>query len=171
MGHVFFTTGSPVEGANPAAEPQVNPKGLFRGHLIIDSLASHYKSAYPGGLASLPDNTCPVGPLVYVIQASQHALNYSKTGKLVIPLQRLGKFSKTNWGDRVMLRGGEMKSITTTSGLTRYIKKLTDRQWSKIVDAAIAAAQTSRKTAKAAEVIEIEELEPKTHALIDNDSD
>ncbi|KAJ7489785.1 hypothetical protein B0H11DRAFT_2229813 [Mycena galericulata] len=166
----------PVEGADPEDELEVNPVGLFGGHLIIDALASHYKSAYPGGLANavvLPKGyTTPVGPLVYAIQASQRALNYYKSGKLTIPSQRLGEFSKTNWGDRSTTRNSELIPVNTTSELLAYIKELTDRQWTRIVEAAIAACRTSRKAEKATEVIDVDEAPPRaSYKLPDNDSD
>lgn len=117
--------------------------------MIVGCLASHYKAAYPDGLASIKslpaaDRTVPEGPLVYSIEAvcpftlltfvilhsreALRALNYSKTGKLIVPGERLGDFSKTNWGDRTTMRDGERITINTTSGLTAYVKQLTDKQ-------------------------------------------
>ncbi|KAJ7714661.1 hypothetical protein B0H16DRAFT_1477891 [Mycena metata] len=166
----------PEEGAEADAEPVVKPKGLFGGHLIIQSLASHYKAAYPAGLASrkdLGDSAVPEGPLVYAIQSGQRALTYSKTGKLEVPGQRRGEFSKTNWGDREALIGGEMVAINTTSDLVELVKGLTDTQWNKIIDAAIAAARPSRKSSRAAEEIDVDNLPvaKPPRQIIDYDSD
>ncbi|KAJ7806731.1 hypothetical protein B0H13DRAFT_2386921 [Mycena leptocephala] len=169
----FYDT--PVENADPDADAVVNPKGLFGGSLIIDALASHYKRAYPNGLPSSQSyegQPKPVGPLVYSIQAAQRALIYYKSGKLIIPAQKAGEFSKTNWGDRAALRGGEMVAMNTTSDLTRHVKKLTEAQWKKIIDAAIAVAQVSRKGSKVPDSVVLDDLEPTPDViLIDNDSD
>ncbi|KAJ7862731.1 hypothetical protein B0H13DRAFT_2282233 [Mycena leptocephala] len=169
----FYDTS--VENADPDADAVVNPKGLFGGSLIIDALASHYKRAYPNGLPSSQSyegQPKPVGPLVYSIQAAQRALIYYKSGKLIIPAQKAGEFSKTNWGDRAALRGGEMVAMNTTSDLTRHVKKLTEAQWKKIIDAAIAVAQVSRKGSKVPDSVVLDDLEPTPDViLIDNDSD
>ncbi|KAJ7750936.1 hypothetical protein DFH07DRAFT_774944 [Mycena maculata] len=166
----------PVEGADPDAELEVKPKGLLGGQLIIDALASHYKAAYPSGVtsrSSLPDKTVPEGPLVYAIQAAQRALNYTKTGKFILPSQRLGEFSKTNWGDRTGLQGGELVPINTTSDLASLVQTLTDAQWSKIVDSALAAARPSRRTSKAVEVIDVDDGVPvaATYNIIDHNDE
>ncbi|KAJ7759409.1 hypothetical protein DFH07DRAFT_772219 [Mycena maculata] len=149
----------PVEGADPDAELEVKPK-----------------AAYPSGVtsrSSLPDKTVPEGPLVYAIQAAQRALNYTKTGKFVLHSQRLGEFSKTNWGDRTGLQGGKLVPINTTSDLASLVQTLTDAQWSKIVDSTLAAARPSCRTSKAVEVIDVDDGVPitATYNIIDHNDE
>ncbi|KAJ7646300.1 hypothetical protein DFH06DRAFT_1332687 [Mycena polygramma] len=167
--------GDEADDEAEAPELVVNPKGLFGNHLIIDGLASHFKAAYPRGLTSskdLRDEPVPAGPLVYSIQAAHRALNCFKTGKLVVPAQRLGEFSKTNWADRSLVLGGESIPVRTTSELLDFIKDLKDKQWVRILDAAIAASQASHKASKAMEVIDVDALTaPPRRVVVDNDSD
>ncbi|KAJ7862336.1 hypothetical protein B0H14DRAFT_2740308 [Mycena olivaceomarginata] len=133
--------------------------GLFGGHLIIESFASHYKSVHPRGVT-----------VQQIIKPgwAQRALTYSKTGKLIIPAQRLGEFSRTNWGDRSVSVGGEMVDVKTTSDVARHIKKLTEKQWGRILEAAITSKASSN-------VIDLEDVEVDAGdadaILIDNDSD
>ncbi|KAF8146450.1 hypothetical protein K438DRAFT_2028237 [Mycena galopus ATCC 62051] len=168
---------------NPAADGErdepplvINPKGLFGGHLIIAALASHYKAAYPRGVT--PQQIFktgwvpPEGPLVYSVLAAQRALTYYKSGKLDVPKNRVGEFSRMNWGDRTVARNGELVTINTTSNIVRQVRKLKDKQWRKIVEAAIAAAQPSHKgSAPPPDPADIVELEPEDGILGDNDSD
>ncbi|KAJ7775223.1 hypothetical protein B0H14DRAFT_3894451 [Mycena olivaceomarginata] len=175
----------PVEDAEAdpersEAEPVVAPMGLFGGHLIIESFASHYKSVHPRGVTVQqiikPGWVSPDGALVYSVLAAQRALTYSKTGKLIVPAQRLGEFSRTNWGDRSVSVGGEMVDVKTTSDVARHVKKLTEKQWGRILEAAIVAAQPSHKTSKvSSNVIDLEDVEVDAGdadaILIDNDSD
>jgi hypothetical protein len=65
-----------------------------------------------------------------------------------------------------------MVAMNTTSDLTRHVKKLTEAQWKKIIDAAIAVAQVSRKGSKVPDSVVLDDLEPTPDViLIDNDSD
>ncbi|KAJ6515150.1 hypothetical protein C8R47DRAFT_1090254 [Mycena vitilis] len=111
------------------------------------------------------------GLLLTVFQAHR-ALNCFKTGKLVMPPQRLGEFSKTNWADRSLVLGGKLIPLRTTSELLDLIKNLKDKQWVRILDAAIAASQASHKPSKAVEVIDVDALTaPPRRVVVDNDSD
>jgi hypothetical protein len=97
-------------------------------------------------------------------------------GKLIVPAQRLGEFSRTNWGDRSVSVGGEMVDVKTTSDVAHHVKKLTEKQWGRILEAAIVAAQPSHKTSKvSSNVIDLEDVEVDAGdadaILIDNDSD
>ncbi|KAF7336373.1 hypothetical protein MVEN_02185800 [Mycena venus] len=94
-------------------------------------------------------------------------------GKLTIPTQHLGEFSKTNWGNRVVASGGELRAVSTTSDLAKQIKRLTDSRWRRIIEAAIMAAQPTRKGGKVpSDTGDLEDLEPAGDGiLIDNDSD
>ncbi|KAJ6598501.1 hypothetical protein B0H10DRAFT_2324390 [Mycena sp. CBHHK59/15] len=125
--------------------------GIFQSYLIANTLATHYKAIY--------------GPHV------KQALNYSKTGKLVIPPQRLGEFSKTNWGDKTEFYRGLQVTITTMSALVALVNRLTAKQWTRIIATAINTSQPC-KSSHAAKAITInaEELAPVDFEIIDNDS-
>lgn len=83
-------------------------------------------------------------------------------------------FSKTNWGDSSLVREGKMVSILTTTNLLNIINKLKEKQWNKILEAAIEVSKSGRKadnvqdsTAAAAAAT----AEQPVFELIDDDSD
>ncbi|KAJ6570644.1 hypothetical protein DFH09DRAFT_417939 [Mycena vulgaris] len=150
-------------------------KGLFQGYLITCGLATHYAAIRSAATPMEdPDNTeLPETPLVYAIQAAKRALNYSVTGSLVVPTQRLGEFSKANWGDKMDFREGRQVSVNTTSALVRIARKLEDKPqlWKKIIAAAIEASLPKRRTAGKTEVIDVDAVAEEEINLVDNDSD
>ncbi|KAK7061198.1 hypothetical protein R3P38DRAFT_3250585 [Favolaschia claudopus] len=171
--------GDSPQAAKGKKDPVPNPKGLCAGSLIIDALASHFKSAYPPGRttlvssAQLPTSEArPVTALVHSIQAANRALNYSRTGKLVTPSSRDGEFSRALWGDRHVVQDGVTFELKSTSNVVKLVNSLTDKQWTKILDAAIAISRPARKSSKPVAVIEIEDFDAESDTPpSDNDSD
>ncbi|KAJ6613368.1 hypothetical protein B0H10DRAFT_238512 [Mycena sp. CBHHK59/15] len=96
---------------------EVNPKGIFQNFVISRVLAVHCNattlknSLGPTGFDACISSTRPTGALVLSIQAIKRALNYWKTGELVIPPAPLGNFSKSNWGDHVEFSEGVKKTV------------------------------------------------------------
>ncbi|KAJ7687655.1 hypothetical protein B0H17DRAFT_682690 [Mycena rosella] len=158
------------------SEENVVQKGLFQGYLITCGLAAHY-TAIRSAAAPIEDPETaefPETPLVYAIQAAKRALNYSVTGKLVVPGQRLGEFSKANWGDKMDFREGRQVVVNTASSLVAIARKLEDKPQlqKKIMIAAIEASLPKRRAGGKTEVIEIDAGSPTEDIeLVDNDSD
>ncbi|KAJ7261171.1 hypothetical protein C8J57DRAFT_473744 [Mycena rebaudengoi] len=158
------------------AEPVANPKGIFQGALITATLATHYTAvhgAHARARQDPKDPQYPVGALVYSIQAVKRALNYSQTGKFVLPPGRLGEFSKTNWGDQMELREGRQVKVNTTSGLDNLVGKLKPLHWEKIITTALDTCQATRKAAAVEDVIDLDtdDLASTDFDLVDNDSE
>ncbi|KAJ6523208.1 hypothetical protein B0H19DRAFT_1043335 [Mycena capillaripes] len=91
------------------------------------------------GPLSFPANK-PEGALTMTCQAVKRGLNYFRTGKLVIPTGVPGQFSKTNWADHMDHSEGVPTRVPSTSAIATVVNKLNDAQWTKIIEAAKAAA-------------------------------
>ncbi|KAJ7932344.1 hypothetical protein B0H13DRAFT_2263331 [Mycena leptocephala] len=156
-------------------EGNVIQKGLFQSHLITRGLASHYAAIRsPTAPVEDPETTeFPETPLVYTIQAAKRALNYSVTGELVVPGQRLGEFSKANWGDKVEFREGRPITVNTTSSLVTVVRKLENKPllWRKIIKAAIEASLPKKRRGGDIEAINVEAVPAADFDLVDNDSE
>ncbi|KAJ7905016.1 hypothetical protein B0H13DRAFT_2509647 [Mycena leptocephala] len=156
-------------------EGNVIQKGLFQSHLITRGLASHYAAIRsPTTPFEDPETTeFPETPLVYTIQAAKRALNYSVTGELVVPGQRLGEFSKANWGDKIEFREGRPITVNTTSSLVAVVRKLENKPvlWRKIIRAAIEASLPKKRRGGDIEAINVEAVPAADFDLVDNDSE
>lgn len=167
-------------------------QGLFRGYLITCGLATHYAAIRSAtNPVDVPNpSEPPETPLVYTIQAvrspisrllrvntnlvqAKRALNYSITGRLVVPGSRLGEFSKANWGDKMEYREGQHVALTTTSSLAAFARKLEEKPdlWKKIITPAIEASLPKKRTVVKAEVIDVDAVAAEDFEIEDNDSD
>ena len=95
------------------------------------------------------------------------------TGEEVKPPRPWGDYSKANWGDHNETREGKIMPVLTTTNLIRVVEKLKDRQWEKIIDAAIHASKVKKETIRAPD---LEEASMPTSSaepfeLVDDDSD
>ncbi|KAJ6607236.1 hypothetical protein B0H10DRAFT_2195045 [Mycena sp. CBHHK59/15] len=156
---------------------EVNPKGIFQSFVISRVLAVHCNattlknSLGPTGFDACISSTRPTGALVLSIQAIKRALNYWKTGELVIPPAPLGNFSKSNWGDHVEFSEGVKKTVPSTSSLAVVVAKLDVRKWNKII-AAAREAVAIRDDVPAEMAIDVDaERVDDDFELLDNDSD
>ncbi|KAH9172058.1 hypothetical protein EDB89DRAFT_1906501 [Lactarius sanguifluus] len=113
----------------------------------------------------------PIGALVHSIQAVKRAISWWETGELVKPKKPLNEYSKANWGDHVETREGHTVHITSTSDLVAIVSKLKDKQWDKILKAALLSAKRKKKSA----VVASEPPQPQPFTaqveLRDDDSD
>ena len=104
---------------------------------------------------------------------AKRALNYSVTGELVVPGQRLGEFSKVNWGDKIEFREGRPITVNTTSSLVTVVRKLENKPvlWRKIIRAAIEASLPKKRRGGDIEAINVEAVPAADFDLVDNDSE
>lgn len=102
----------------------------------------------------------------------KRALNYSTTGVLAVPRERLGEYSRANWGDKTELREGREVPVKTTTGLIIIVRKLQTKTWKKIVAAAIEASIPQKRANTTREIIDVDaEAGAEEVILVDNDSD
>ncbi|KAJ7196662.1 hypothetical protein GGX14DRAFT_574726 [Mycena pura] len=150
-----------------------DPKGLYSHPTIIDALATHFKAIYaklPVSVDDIDPADYPISALVYAIQAAHHALNLSKTGKLV----KDADFSKATWGDCMGPDGaGGHVTIQTTTTLTEQVEDMTAKSWRKVLTATLSAARAANKTAKdRTQPVHVPAVNARRRApLPDNDSD
>ncbi|KAJ7159105.1 hypothetical protein C8R43DRAFT_1124738 [Mycena crocata] len=151
-------------------------KGLFQGFLVTACLATHYAAIRTAtSPIETPDaSDPPETPLVYSIQAVKRALNYSVTGTLVVPGQRLGEFSKANWGDRMVYREGRQVVDDPTSRILDVVRELQNKSpviWEKIMGAAIEASLPKRRPGIKVEAADVAAKPKRVIELVDDDSD
>ncbi|KAH9008038.1 hypothetical protein EDB83DRAFT_2532246 [Lactarius deliciosus] len=131
--------------------------GIFQSLLIAAILGTHM--AWVCGICDEDHlDRKPVGTLVHSIQAAKCAISWWETGELVKPKKPLNEYSKVNWGDHVETQEGHTVHITSTSNLVAIISKLKDKQWDKILKAALLSAKCKKKLA----VIASEPLQPQS---------
>ncbi|KAH9037117.1 hypothetical protein EDB85DRAFT_1888573 [Lactarius pseudohatsudake] len=145
-------------------------KGIFQSPLIAAILGTHMACVYPIRDEDRLDRK-PVGALVHSIQAAKRAISWWETGELVKPKRPLNEYSKANWGDHVEIREGHTVHISSTSDLVAIVSKLKDKQWDKILKAALLSAKHKKKSAVVAS--EPQQPQPFTAQVEprDNDSD
>ncbi|KAH9032121.1 hypothetical protein EDB85DRAFT_2145677 [Lactarius pseudohatsudake] len=103
-------------------------KGIFQSPLIAAILGTHMACVYPIRDEDRLDRK-PVGALVHSIQAAKRAISW-QTG-----------------GDHVEIREGHTVHISSTSDLVAIVSKLKDKQWDKILKAALLSAKHKKKSA------------------------
>ncbi|KAF7328113.1 hypothetical protein MVEN_02568200 [Mycena venus] len=148
-------------------------KGMFQNPAFSRLVGIHCLATTVDGqlgpLAFDPNDpsTCPEGAVTLL----KRGLNYFRTGELVIPPGSNGKFSKTNWADRVDFSEGVRKVIPSTSTIAAVVGKLKPAHWTKIIPAAQAAA-LQRDDTPAVAVIDVD-ADPmeEDFDLVDDDSD
>ncbi|KAJ6522697.1 hypothetical protein B0H19DRAFT_1202408 [Mycena capillaripes] len=155
-------------------EGEINPQGIFRSFVFSRTLAAHFiataNAKFPETRFNVEDpKTFPRTAVTLTALAIKRALNYSKTGKLIVPVGKLGEFSKTNWMDHTTIREGGPVHVFTTSAIMSVVNKLSPSKWQKIVDAAIAAIPKASKKKGYALVMGVTPVPD--FQLIDHESD
>ncbi|KAF7366122.1 hypothetical protein MVEN_00489000 [Mycena venus] len=145
-------------------------KGMFQNPAFSRLIGIHCLATTVDGELS-PLAFDPNNPSTYPEGALKRGLNYFRTGELVIPPGSNGKFSKTNWADRVDFSEGVRKVIPSTSTIAAVIGKLKPAHWTKII-AAAQAATLQRDDTPAVAVIDVD-ADPveEDFDLVDDDSD
>ena len=64
---------------------------------------------------------------------------------MVKPRKPLNKYSKANWGDRVETREGRTVRFNMTSDIIAVISQLKEKQWDKILKAALASGKVKKR--------------------------
>ncbi|KAH9020816.1 hypothetical protein EDB84DRAFT_1441670 [Lactarius hengduanensis] len=99
----------------------------------------------------------PVGALIYSIQAVHRALLYSVTGTLKLPMdKKSAEFSKTNWGDHMLVTPHCEKVVKRASVFLNKISTLKDQQWDDIFKRALALHSSNGKQQATAKDLEVE---------------
>ncbi|KAJ2928443.1 hypothetical protein H1R20_g8658, partial [Candolleomyces eurysporus] len=122
-------------------DPNQSGGGLFLGRMVLKVFAEHLSII---GVPSDPltPSKRPQGALMMTIQAINRALEYSLSGKTLIPLgnDKTGHFSEENWGDyeQITTHDGKdyRKRVKRATVFAKTIESLNDERWKAIIDSA-----------------------------------
>ena len=95
------------------------------------------------------------------------------TGEKIELRRPYNDFSKTNWGDSSGVREGKMVPVLTTTNLLNIANKLKEKQWNKIIEAAVEVSKSARKADNVPDLAAAAAAvgEQPVFELIDDDSD
>ncbi|KAJ3513243.1 hypothetical protein NLJ89_g3055 [Agrocybe chaxingu] len=145
-------------------------KGIFQSVMISSVLATHMSwiSAIPPEARS---DMKPVGALIHAIQAAKRVISWWEEGKgeKKVPPTPISDYSKSNWGDHINIVEGQPMRVNSTSDLVAVVSGLKEKQWEKIMAAAIAIGKVKKKKDGASQLAPPPPLT--TIQLRDDDSD
>ncbi|KAI0251374.1 hypothetical protein BJV78DRAFT_1282636 [Lactifluus subvellereus] len=138
-------------------DPSARQEGIFQGRLIARTFFEHIQIMNAINTEDRVQEK-PVGALIYSIQAVHRALLYSVTGTLKPPMDKKNaEFSKTNWGDYMLVTPRGEKAVKRASIFLNKISTLKDQQWDDIFDKALAFRSILGKQRATAREVEMKE--------------
>ena len=97
-------------------------------------------------------------------------LLYSVTGSLQLPMdKKSAEFSKTNWGDHILITPRGEKFVKHASVFINKISTLKDQQWDDIYEKALAFQVILRK--QRVMVREVDTRDPEPQEVVNSESD
>ncbi|KAI9442152.1 hypothetical protein H4582DRAFT_2126718 [Lactarius indigo] len=133
-----FIRSGPSSGSRPTDDPSARQEGIFQGRLVARTFFEHVQIINAVDAEDRVQEK-PIGALIYSIQAVHRALLYSVTGTLKLPMdKKSAEFSKTNWGDHMLVTPRGEKVVKRASVFLNKISTLKDQQWDDIFEKALA---------------------------------
>ncbi|KAJ3512463.1 hypothetical protein NMY22_g15325 [Coprinellus aureogranulatus] len=128
---------------------------VFKGRMVLKTFAAHLDI-----ISSIPEDEQekrPSGALCMAIQAVNRILEYSLSGKMVLPskFDRAGQFSKENWNDWHKGKPGSKKTklVRRATRFLATMDDLSDDEWAEILDAARGYMTASKKNSDGRRVV------------------
>jgi len=108
-------------------------EGMFQGRLVARTFLEHLLDIDGIDEADRVPKR-PVGALILAVQAVHRALIYWLTGRLEVPPdKKSAEFSKTNWGDYILIDPRGNRKVKRASVYLRTINNLREQQWADIL--------------------------------------
>lgn len=112
-------------------------KGIFQSPFVAKVFAVHYQFIKDISFVRR-SKVKPTGALVLAVQACLHNLTLCKTGERVTQPGKLSQFSANNCDDRQHVsEDNKLVEILATTRILKTVKRLTEKQWLKIIRAAV----------------------------------
>ncbi|KAF8054858.1 hypothetical protein FPV67DRAFT_1752028 [Lyophyllum atratum] len=111
-------------------------KGIFQSPFVAKVFAVHYQFIKDISYVRR-SKVKPTGALVLAVQACLHNLTLCETGERVTQPGKLSQFSANNCDDRQHItEDNKLVEILATTKILKTVKRLTEKQWLKIIGAA-----------------------------------
>ncbi|GLB41298.1 hypothetical protein LshimejAT787_0905130 [Lyophyllum shimeji] len=131
----YYKTINMVIGDDGEEYPEY--KGIFQSPFVAKVFAVHYQFIKDISLVRRSKDK-PTGALVLAVQACLHNLTLCKTGDRVVQPGKLSQFSANNCDDRHhVTEDNKLIEILATTKILKTVKRLTEKQWLKIIRAAV----------------------------------
>ncbi|KAF8152661.1 hypothetical protein B0H34DRAFT_822211 [Crassisporium funariophilum] len=131
----YYKNISMVMGEDGEEYPEY--KGIFQSPFVAKVFGAHYQFIKDISLVRRSKDK-PTGALVLAVQACLHNLTLCKTGERVAQPGKLSQFSANNCDDRHhVTEDNKLIEILATTKILKTVKRLTEKQWLKIIRAAV----------------------------------
>ncbi|KAJ7293024.1 hypothetical protein C8J57DRAFT_14040 [Mycena rebaudengoi] len=107
-------------------------KGLFQSQLIQYTFAYHLMTLNSIPAMHTRSAAQPIGALLLSVQAVERALQFRKTGELVVPKGVAGHFSIDNWGDQKYRDNGKTKTTRRATKFVATLQAWDEKRWQEI---------------------------------------